>query len=536
MVFYTMWLLLVLALLTQFALSYKILVFSPATSKSHLISNGRLADELAQAGHDVTVLELDFLGISETTNSVKKAKKRIIGGFEQATQFKNVLLGFSETVMEEPSFTDEVKGWWAYQNVYNDLCAEFLENDKVFHELKKENFDGFFAEQINLCGFGYAHALGIQRRFLISSCPFSAPVYDFTGLPMPTSTVPFAADMSDDPSYYERARNFLAAVVTKFEFMMLNSRLHKHFLHKWGADFPSPASIASNVDVIFIATDEVIDISTTTLQTIVHVGGLGVDDDVTEMDKVFSNEMEKGKLGVIYFSLGTIANTTKIDNKVMISVLNIAKKFPDYHFIIRADKYDISTRQHAKDVSNAFVSDWLPQTSLLHHPRLKLFITHSGYNSIVEAARAGIPLINIPFMFDQNLNSRAVEKKGWGIRRLKNQLLSQPEAIEEAINEIIHNKKYSDKAIRIRDLIKSKPLSASQLLVKTTEWAIKNNGLDELKFENRGQTTWTYYNLYVILPILWIVFAFIIPTIFGWYKFSCFGHIEEKSKTKSKKE
>ena len=106
-------------------------------------------------------------------------------------------------------------------------------------------------------------------------------------------------------------------------------------------EFPSLYSIISNVDVIFIATDEVIDISTTTLQNIVHVGGLGVDEDIVEMDEVFSSQMQKGKNGVIYFSLGTIANTTKIDEKVIQTVLNIVKKFPDYHFVIRADKYDI---------------------------------------------------------------------------------------------------------------------------------------------------------------------------------------------------
>lgn len=32
---------------------YKILVFSPTISRSHMISNGRIADELASAGHEV---------------------------------------------------------------------------------------------------------------------------------------------------------------------------------------------------------------------------------------------------------------------------------------------------------------------------------------------------------------------------------------------------------------------------------------------------------------------------------------------------
>lgn len=65
--------------------------------------------------------------------------------------------------------------------------------------------------------------------------------------------------------------------------------------------------------------------------------------------------------------------------------------------------------------------------------------------------------------------------------------------------------------------------------------AIQNGGLGELKFESRAQSTVTYYNLDVLVPIFWILVSFILPTIFGWYRYSCFGHIEEKSK-KTKKD
>lgn len=35
---------------------FKILVFSPTHSKSHMIANGRIADTLAKGGHDVVRL------------------------------------------------------------------------------------------------------------------------------------------------------------------------------------------------------------------------------------------------------------------------------------------------------------------------------------------------------------------------------------------------------------------------------------------------------------------------------------------------
>lgn len=83
------------------------------------------------------------------------------------------------------------------------------------------------------------------------------------------------------------------------------------------------------------------------------------------MGPVFEAEMKKGDKGVIYFSLGTIANTSTIDKKVMESFLEIVKKFPDYHFLIRADKNDKNTKDKATEISNVFVSDWLPQPAIL---------------------------------------------------------------------------------------------------------------------------------------------------------------------------
>lgn len=54
MAYYCLFLLLLLLTISD---AYKILVFSPVTSKSHLISNGRIADELVRAGNDVVGLE-----------------------------------------------------------------------------------------------------------------------------------------------------------------------------------------------------------------------------------------------------------------------------------------------------------------------------------------------------------------------------------------------------------------------------------------------------------------------------------------------
>ncbi|PIO56115.1 hypothetical protein TELCIR_22490, partial [Teladorsagia circumcincta] len=70
------------------------------------------------------------------------------------------------------------------------------------------------------------------------------------------------------------------------------------------------------------------------------------------------------------------------------------------------------------------------------HPRLQVFITHGGYNSIMEAARSAVPLITIPFYFDQIRNSRAAEMNGWGIPVNRFSLRDNPDAVYQALHAI----------------------------------------------------------------------------------------------------
>ena len=63
---------------------------------------------------------------------------------------------------------------------------------------------------------------------------------------------------------------------------------------------------------------------------------------------------------------------------------------------------------------NVHVVDWMPQNDLLGHPNIKLFITHGGMNSYVEAVYHGIPLLVAPFAIDQHATAALVKSQGFG--------------------------------------------------------------------------------------------------------------------------
>lgn len=71
------------------------------------------------------------------------------------------------------------------------------------------------------------------------------------------------------------------------------------------------------------------------------------------------------------------------------------------------------------------------------HPKLRLFITHGGLLSTMEATYHGVPLLGLPLFADQFSNMRQAESEGWG-RMMKWKDLNET-TFTKAISEILYN-------------------------------------------------------------------------------------------------
>lgn len=52
---------------------------------------------------------------------------------------------------------------------------------------------------------------------------------------------------------------------------------------------------------------------------------------------------------------------------------------------------------------------WAPQVQILNHSSVCVFVTHGGWNSVLESVGGGVPMIGRPFFGDQGMNVKTVE-------------------------------------------------------------------------------------------------------------------------------
>ncbi|KAL2535184.1 UDP-glycosyltransferase 91B1 [Abeliophyllum distichum] len=95
------------------------------------------------------------------------------------------------------------------------------------------------------------------------------------------------------------------------------------------------------------------------------------------------------------------------------------------------------------------VEGWAPQLKILGHDNIGGFLSHCGWNSVLESMHFGIPIIAVPMHLDQPIIARFVEDIGVGVevvRDSKGQL--HKERLAEVIKQVVMEK--SGEFVRIK--------------------------------------------------------------------------------------
>nr|WGJ64307.1 UGT154 [Lysionotus pauciflorus] len=161
---------------------------------------------------------------------------------------------------------------------------------------------------------------------------------------------------------------------------------------------------------------------------------------------------QKCPKSVVYISFGSVAVPPGNELTALAEALETCK-FP-FLWSLRHDAMKLlpegfqeRTREFGKMVS------WAPQLQVLAHSSVGVFVTHCGWNSILESVCNGVPMICRPFFGDQKLNGRMIEDS-WKIGvRVKGGVFTKSET-SEALECIMSSEAIRENVNKLKDIAK----------------------------------------------------------------------------------
>ncbi|XP_057754299.1 UDP-glycosyltransferase 83A1-like [Arachis stenosperma] len=180
---------------------------------------------------------------------------------------------------------------------------------------------------------------------------------------------------------------------------------------------------------------------------------------------------------VIYVAFGSLAIFDPCQLKELALGLELANK--PFLWVVREDSNSINKLACIEEFqgTRAKIIKWAPQNSVLSHPAVACFISHCGWNSVMEGVSNGVPFLCWPYFADQLHNKAYIcdvwkvglgfefDEKGiisrWEIKKKVDQLLGDQnirvrskKMKEKVMNSIVEGGKSSENFNKFMDWLK----------------------------------------------------------------------------------
>merc|ERR1719285_1583909 len=164
---------------------------------------------------------------------------------------------------------------------------------------------------------------------------------------------------------------------------------------------------------------------------------------------------------------------------------------------------------------NIMLSSWLPQQDLLAHPNLKVFVTHGGLGSLVEAIYHKAVIVGIPLSNDQKPNLLRAERHGYAVSLDWDEMTA--DELVESIRKAMGDKEMAANLERIHNLYLDREEKPVEKAAWWVEYVCRHGGADWLKSIGEDVPFYQYHHLDIIL-ILTVAAAILLTGTFLFWR------------------
>ncbi|KAJ0169844.1 hypothetical protein K1T71_014450 [Dendrolimus kikuchii] len=199
-----------------------------------------------------------------------------------------------------------------------------------------------------------------------------------------------------------------------------------------GVTLPPYDEALYNVSVLLVNSHPSFVPSLSAPKNVFDVAGYHIAEEVSPLPKDLQDILDNSPQGVVYFSMGSVLKSTSFPANTKNELINILGNLP-YTVLWKFEE------QIENLPKNLHVRPWMPQASILAHPNVKVFITHGGLLSTLEALNFGVPCIAIPIFGDQPMNAAKAVRSEYALKVDFGDDMAKD--IKMALDEMLNNDK-----------------------------------------------------------------------------------------------
>ncbi|XP_065217119.1 UDP-glycosyltransferase UGT4-like [Planococcus citri] len=475
-----------------------ILVFMPLPARSHFRSFQPLFEELIKRGHNITLVSghtlsdnlqdrYEHINIKHIfpklrINFAEMRKQNRLSNFIFSSER---VIEYEECVLQDPKI--------------RRLLAS--RESRKFHSIIVEFF--FMDSFVALGSHFDAPVVAVSPQSLL-------PFYSATvGNPVTPSYIPnLFLPFTDHMSFTERLLNAIYTAIIGIYYECIALSKHQKQIEKYFSfqndrkEIPKIKNLIQNVSLVLVNSHYAFGYSKPHIPMIVQTAGLHITEPIPLAEDL-ENFINNSTNGFIFISLGSLIDpndVASLGNTVTAALGHLPQRV--------IFKWDPKLIPNAPE--NFFVQEWLPQTSILNHPKCTLFVTHGGLHSLIESVNFSVPLIGIPFFTDQQHNMALVESLGIGKTLPLN---PSSDLLSRSVQEVLTDPIYYENVNRKSKTFKDRIVPPLDVAVYWIEYIMRHEDTSHLKSASL-ELTWYQYYLLDVLTLLFSLFSIALYTIY----------------------
>ncbi|XP_055313499.1 UDP-glucosyltransferase 2-like [Sitodiplosis mosellana] len=473
----------------------RILFVAPFTAKSHWLYLQSFVRALLERGHHVTCITSNPLGdqnyinytevlidppLNMETLRTQADLFRTSVDFSIAKTWK--IPHFGTTSAEYSLSSRNVQRFLHEKHLHFDLVI----NEEFFHDVYLMFGYKYKAPTVTIATLGCADFVDRQMGFLT---PWSH---------VPNTLVTYNDDMSFTERWYNSMLSICDWIVRRFIYFPRQNELARKFFGHLG-EIPTVEELTLNISLALINTHHSVQAPRPSMPSIVYVGGAHIKPP-KPLPADLQRFIDEAQYGVIYFSLGTVLKTSQMPADKLQIVLDSLKMLKQRVIW----KYEEDKVFMDRLPSNVMIRKWCPQSDILAHKNVRLFISHAGMFGTFEAIARGVPILMIPFFGDQHRNAVRAVRAGYAkILDFNNVSI---DLFVNAVNEMMSNASYANKMNEISSIYSDNVVHPMDTAMFWIEYIIRHSGAKHLK-SHAVKMSWFSYLLLDVLLVNLLIFA-----------------------------